>query len=95
MENNDYAMQETIFKKGLTALILSWLIGLVGLILAIINKKNIKNYLAQGGELQGKGKTGNILTTIAIPLGIVNTIAWVYVIVVYFILGAAMLSAMN
>ena len=94
MENNDIAKQEEIFKKGLIALILAWAIGLVGMILGIIAKGKIKSYIAQGGVLEGKGKAGNILATISIPLGIVNTIAWLYVIVVYIILGAAMISNM-
>lgn len=94
MENNDLEMQNSFFKKGLTALILAWAIGLVGMILGIIAKGKIKSYIAQGGVLEGKGKAGNILATISIPLGIVNTIAWLYVIVVYVVLGAAMLSNM-
>ena len=96
MENNDYAMQDGFFKKGLASIILACTVSIVGLILAIMNKKNIKAYLAQGGELYGKGKTGNILSTIAIPVAIVEMVCVAfYVIYFVLILGAVAAGAMN
>ena len=92
MENNDIAKQEEIFKKGLVALILAWITGVIGLILAIINKKNIKEYVANGGQLVGKAKTGNILTTIALVLGIIYTIIIVLYIIIFVVAGAAAVS---
>ncbi|MBO7449123.1 MAG: hypothetical protein J6U54_02035 [Clostridiales bacterium] len=92
MENNDIAKQEEIFKKGLVALILAWITGVIGLILAIINKKNIKEYVANGGQLVGKAKTGNILTTIALVLGIIYTIIVVLYIIIFVVAGAAAVS---
>ena len=85
MENNDYAVQDGFFKKGLAAIILACTVSIVGLIIAIMNKKNIKSYLAQGGELYGKGKTGNILSTIAIPVAIVEIVC-VAIYFIYFVL---------
>ena len=89
MENNDIAKQEEIFKKGLIALILAWLTGIVGFILALINKKNIKEYLASGGELTGKGKTGKLLTNIAFGLGL----AYVIIIAIYVIFFVVLAGA--
>ena len=90
MENNDIAKQEEIFKKGLIALILAWVTGIVGLVLAIINKKNIKEYLASGGELVGKGKTGKLLNNIAFGLGLAYVIIiGIYIIFFVVLAGAA------
>lgn len=95
MENNNIDVQKSdeIFTKGLVALILAWLTGIVGLILAIINKKNIKNYLATGGELTGKGRTGKLLTNIAFGLGLANAIIIaIYIIIVIATTGGTIAS---
>lgn len=94
MENNDYEKQNEIFSKGLTALILSCVVSIVGLILAIINKKNIKAYLAQGGTLYGKGKTGQILTNIGFGVALAEIIiVGIYVVVYVLFIGIILAGA--
>ena len=66
-----------IFVTGLLSLIFA---GLVGLILAIVNKKKVKEYTATGAQLTGKAKAGSILGN----LGLVFSIIALVTIVIYF-----------
>lgn len=73
---------------GIVALALAEL-GLPGLIVAIIARKKIKAYVANGGQLTGKAKVGNILSRIALPLSIVMMVVWVvYGIVIGVLLAS-------
>ena len=68
-----------IFVTGLLSLIFA---GLIGLILAIVNKSKVKAYQAAGGQLTGKAKAGSILGTLGLVFSIIALITSVIYIIV-------------
>ena len=68
--------------KSLVFGILGLAIGsLLGFIFGIVGKRYAKEYRNMVGTLHGKAKAGNILSSIAIPLGIISFIGNVITIV--------------
>ena len=61
-----------IMKQGIIAAALSEL-GIPGIIIGAIAKKKVANYLAQGGERNGKIKAASICSKIGFIVGIVMT----------------------
>lgn len=64
-------------------------LGLPGLIVAIVARKKLKQFVKDGGQLVGMAKVANILSRIALILGIVMTVVWAIDIVVIAIASAA------
>lgn len=64
-------------------------LGLPGLIVAIVARKKLKQFVNDGGQLVGMAKVANILSRIALILGIVMTVFWAIYIVVIAIAAAA------
>ena len=61
--------------------------GILGIIFGAIARSKAKQYLAANGVLDGKAKTGNILGTIGLVLGIICVV--VVVILIIAVIGAA------
>lgn len=77
---------------GIIALVLSeW--GIVGLIISLIAKKNVKGYIAEFGPCTGKAKVGQILSTIALIVSIVMTCVWAFYIVYIVLIVIIAVSA--
>ena len=76
--------------KALTFGILSLVFGaLLGLIFALLGRKNAKKFSELNhGNLQGKAKVGNILSTIGIPVAIIT-----FIYNIFF--SAAMMEMIN
>ena len=81
------AAKESFANKSLIFGILSIaLAGIVGIIMAILGKKNVKEYEALNhGKSDGKAKIGSILSTIGIPVSIFAIIINVISFMVVFI----------
>lgn len=71
---------------GIIAIVLSEL-GLLGLIFAILGKKEAKKYEQNFGALTGKAKVGAILSKVALILSIVMAVVYVFCFFVGMILG--------
>ena len=81
-EPYDNSKVESYAKKSLVFGILGLVIGsIVGFIFGIVGKTYANKYADMAGVLKGKAKAGNILSSIAIPLGIINFISNVIAIV--------------
>lgn len=76
MEQGDVSSQ-SVLTWGIVSIIFAES-GLVGLILAIIARGKAKKFVANGNELAGKAKVGNILSIVALILSIVMTVFWVF-----------------
>lgn len=59
--------------------------GLPGLIVAIVARKKLNQFVKDGGQLVGMAKVANILSRIALILGIVMTVVGAIYIVVWAI----------
>ena len=64
----------------------------MGLILAIVNKNKVKEFLAQGGQLAGKAKVGKILGTLGLVFSIITLVIAVIYIIIFAIVGGAAAS---
>jgi hypothetical protein len=79
---------------SIVGLALAVVVPLAGLIMSIIGKKKAKAN-ADGQPLKGKNKIADILSTVGIPVSIVNMVIWAIAIawVVFWCVIAAILAA--
>ncbi len=63
--------------------------GILGIIFGIIGKNKAKAYVAANGQTTGQVKTGSILSTVGLVIGIIMTVVWVITIIA-IIAGAAL-----
>ncbi|MBR7033903.1 MAG: hypothetical protein IKI03_09780 [Clostridia bacterium] len=100
MDQNNYqqpvqqpaAAQPSILPFGIVSLVLAFTAygGIVGLILAIIGRKKGKEYIAQGGTLEGQAKTGFGLCKAGLILGIIGVVVAVIITIVAIATRAAL-----
>lgn len=76
---------------GILALALSEL-GILGLIFAILGKKEANKYQKNFGQLTGKAKLGSIFSTVGLILSIVMIVVYVICFIVGIIMGIAAAS---
>ncbi|MBQ4105812.1 MAG: DUF4190 domain-containing protein [Clostridia bacterium] len=82
----DNSMKALIF--GIIGLVLSES-GLLGLIFSIIGLSQAKKYKQNFGELAGKAKVGNILSTLGLIFSILMMAFWVIYIIVIVVIAIA------
>ncbi len=82
----------SLFTKGLLALILGYFVPIVGIILGIMGRKAANAYANAGVALTGKAKVGAILSLVGLILGIVGCVAVVFVFI-YYVFMIVTLSA--
>ena len=63
--------------------------GILGLIFAILGKKEAKKYEASFGKLSGKAKVGSILSTVGLILCIAMIVVYVLCAIIGVIMGIA------
>ncbi|MBR6922397.1 MAG: zinc ribbon domain-containing protein [Clostridia bacterium] len=81
-----------IFVLGILSLALP---ALGGLICAIICRKKVKEYLANGGKLTGLAKVGNILSIVGLAVSIFTCVyITIYLFIVFAIYGTAIFTMM-
>ena len=64
-------------------------LGILGLIFAILGKKEAKKYEASFGQLSGKARVGSILSTVGLILSIVMIVFYVLCFIIGIIMGLA------
>lgn len=64
-------------------------LGILGLIFAILGKKEAKKYEASFGQLSGKAKVGSILSTVGLILSIAMIVFYVLCFCIGIIMGLA------
>ncbi len=77
---------------GILSLVLSEL-GILGLIFAILGKKEAKKYVAAFGQLTGKAKLGSIFSTVGLILSIIMIAFYIGCFFIGVIMGLAATSA--
>lgn len=79
-----------IFVLGILSVVLP---AIGGLICAVICRKKIKAYLAEGGKLTGLAKAGNILSIVGLALSIVTCVyVTVYLCILFAIYGTVVFT---
>ncbi len=74
MEELKAKAQSQILTFGILGIIFGALGGLLGIIFSSISLSKAKKYAAEGNELTGKAKTGKILATVGLILGILGVV---------------------